>query len=309
MAQSDLDTQVRLAAFHFLDEQRRLHGEVIPTKALWEGFTFNDQRVQLKGIQGIFKPAILPSVPLSITTAAPEPNREPPYRDAFAHDGTLLYHYRGTDPAHYQNVGLRLAMRERRPLVYFLGIVPSAYFPIWPVYVVGEDAAIHAFRVLADDPAYLMHGAEMVVEAGEEARRAYITVTTRYRLHQQSFRTRVLRAYRERCALCRLKHHQLLDAAHIVPDSDPLGEPLVSNGLALCKLHHAAFDQYFIGIRPDLVVEVRRDVLQEEDGPMLVHGLQQLHGTRIDVPRVVEHRPQTELLDQRYRLFVDASSI
>jgi hypothetical protein len=36
---------------------------------------------------------------------------------------------------------------------------------------------------------------------------------------------------------------ELLDAAHILPDGHPKGEPVVPNGLALCKLHHAAFDR------------------------------------------------------------------
>ena len=47
--------------------------------------------------------------------------------------------------------------------------------------------------------------------------------------------------------------------------------------LALCRLHHAAFDRQFIGIRPDYVVEVWRKILDEDDGPMLPHGLKGLH--------------------------------
>jgi putative restriction endonuclease len=117
----------------------------------------------------------------------------------------------------------------------------------------------------------------------------------------------VLRAYRERCALCRLRHAQLLDAAHILPDSDPLGAPVVPNGLALCKLHHAAFDQDFIAVRPDLVIEVRQDILEEEDGPMLVHGLQGFHERRILVPRRSEERPRPDFLEERYRRFLAAS--
>ena len=98
----------------------------------------------------------------------------------------------------------------------------------------------------------------------------------RQRLHQRSFRERVLRAYREQCALCRLRHQELLDAAHIVPDTEPGGDPIVPNGLSLCKLHHAAFDRHFVGVRGHYVVEVRPDLLEEHDGPMLVHGLQGL---------------------------------
>lgn len=47
---------------------------------------------------------------------------------------------------------------------------------------------------------------------------------------------------------------------------------------SLCKLHHAAFDQNLMGIRPDVVIELSTTVLKEIDGPMLIHGLQGFHG-------------------------------
>ena len=111
----------------------------------------------------------------------------------------------------------------------------------------------------------------------ETARRRYTTATVRQRLHQCAFRERVLAAYRQQCAFCRFRHAELLDAAHMLPDTDE-GEPVVANGLALCKLHHAAFDRYFLGVRPDYIVQVRDDLLGETDGPTLVHGIQALHG-------------------------------
>ena len=110
-------------------------------------------------------------------------------------------------------------------------------------------------------------------------------------------------AYGEKCALCRLRHRELLDAAHIVPDSEPEGEPRVSNGLSLCKLHHAAFDGYFLTVNPEYRVVVRRDVLEEDDGPMLKHGLQEMHGRPIYRPRRAEWRPSRELLGWRMDKF------
>jgi putative restriction endonuclease len=104
--------------------------------------------------------------------------------------------------------------------------------------------------------------------------------------------------------VCRLRHSELLDAAHIVPDVDPRGLPVVRNGLALCKLHHAAFDRHIVGVRPDLVVEVRQDILDELDGPMLRHGLQDLHGHRLLViPGRRDDRPDADLLAERYERF------
>lgn len=306
MVEIDLDMQVRLAAFEFLAEQVRIHGEVLPARVLRHGFEFKGTRVLLKGLQGIFKPEILPDTPISITTAPPDPKRPAPYNDGFSSDGSiLLYRYRGTDPQHHENVGLRRAMERRRPLVYFHGVLKGEYFAAWPVYIVADEPRELRFRVAFDDAHYVSAGLSVVSE-GSEARREYITVTTRQRLHQRSFRARVLQAYHERCALCRLRHERLLDAAHIVPDHDPLGIPVVPNGLALCKLHHAAFDQNLIGIRPDLVVHVRSDILKEHDGPMLVHGLQEFHERRIHIPSRSEEQPRPDLVEARYREFLES---
>ena len=73
-----------------------------------------------------------------------------------------------------------------------------------------------------------------------------------------------------------LHHGSLLDAAHIVPDTEPAGIPTTPNGLALCKIHHAAYDQNMLGVSPDYKVSINREVLAEVDGPMLKHGLQEM---------------------------------
>lgn len=306
---NDLDMQVRLAAFGFLRELVDKHGDVVPAAPLRSGFDFRGRNVKLKGVQGIFKPQILPEVALSITTAPPDPARTAPYDDGFTADGSvLLYRYRGDDPAHHQNVWLRRAMQQQRPLIYFHGVVKSEYFAAFPVYVVADEPHALRVRVSMDAAEYISTGLDSVSEGNDEARREYITVSTRQRLHQRSFRVRVLRAYRSRCALCRLRHQQLLDAAHILPDSDPRGEPVVSNGVALCKLHHAAFDRNIIGLRPDLVVEVRPDILEEKDGPMLLHGLQGFHEKRILVPSRATERPSEKFLEARYLAFRDAAT-
>jgi putative restriction endonuclease len=68
------------------------------------------------------------------------------------------------------------------------------------------------------------------------------------------------------------------------PDADPDGHPEVSNGLSLYKIHHAAFDRGIIGIRPDYVIEVREDVLEEVDRTMLKYGPQALHNSELLLP-------------------------
>lgn len=303
----DLDGSVRTAAFDFLAQQARLHGAwwppVMPRDILAAGFNFQGQRVPLLGPQGIFKPAILRTIPLSITTTAPRLRKPAPYDDQFGY-GHLVYRYRGTDPRHPDNAGLREAMRDQKPLVYFHGIVPGRYLAVWPVFVVGDSVGDLSFRV-AFDPGDHIDIPELVAE--EDARRAYALRLVKQRLHQVGFRERVLTAYQRTCAVCRLRHDALLDASHIIPDGRPRGDPIIPNGLALCKLHHSAFDANIIGIRPDLTIVVRADVLSESDGPMLVHGLQEAHNRRISVPRSQELQPGRDRLEERYEEFRRAS--
>ena len=292
---------VRNAAFEWLRAQVESHGDVLPRALLAEGFILNKVRVPLLGPQGIFKPRVLSDAPLSITTA---PNG--PYDDAFGPNDLLRYRYRGTNPDHPDNRRLRFAMQERLPLIYFHGVARGKYVAAWPVFVVGDDRGGLTFTIAVDDRRHVWPSApgqrSAMRDDSDSARRQYATAAVRQRLHQRTFRERVLDAYRRQCAFCRFRHAELLDAAHIVPDADE-GEPVVANGLALCKLHHAAFDRYFLGVRPDYVVQVRPDLLAEEDGPTLVHGIQALHGTRISVPRNPTLRPDQHFLEIRYQTF------
>lgn len=297
------DTRVRTAAFAFLEEKTAFLGEVLPWAVLTEGFILEGQRVPLCWVQGIFKPAVLAEMPLSIRTAAPDGDKPRPYEDGMGSDGFLAYKYRGIDPQHPDNVGLRLAMQRQVPLVYLFGVAEGEYMPRWPVFVVGDDPASLTFKVAIDDPIAMPMSADTALPHLADPRRAYVTRVTLQRVHQRAFASQVLRAYQNRCSICSLRHKELLDAAHILPDGHPRGEPIVPNGIALCKLHHAAFDRHIIGINPNCVIEVRQDILDEVDGPMLRHGLQGVDKQSLHVPRAEASRPRRDLLEERYVMF------
>jgi putative restriction endonuclease len=276
-----------------------MHGDVLPRTLLQNGFTFRGAQIPLVSPQGIFKPKIL-NMPLSITTTP-----QGPYQDSFGTDGLLQYKYRGTDPYHRDNVALRRTFEMGRPLVYFHGIVPGRYLAVWPVYVVGDEPRKLSFKVAVDDMTSLKLGVLPTpgIAEGSQSKRAYLTSIVRQRLHQRSFREKVLHAYRTQCAFCRLKHRELLDASHIIPDHVPEGQPTVSNGMALCKLHHAAFDSSLLGVTPDYLITVREDILEEDDGPLLRHGLQELHQTRVYLPSRRRDWPSREALEWRFEQF------
>ena len=122
------DTEVRLAAFEWLRSRQVEYGDVLPRQLLSLGFIYKEQQVRLIGPQGIFKPKILQEIPLSITTSP-----KGPYDDSFASDGFLLYRYRGTNPQHHENAGLRKAFFQKTPLIYFHGVVPGKYLAVCAV--------------------------------------------------------------------------------------------------------------------------------------------------------------------------------
>jgi len=297
MRSGDVEPRIRAAAFAHLDQLRAAHPDDSLRSADINTFMFDGRATKLIVQTGIWKPAGLDAA-LSIRTTYTPPSELPPYEDDIGTDGFVRYKFRGTDPNHSDNRALREAMRQRLPLIYFVGIASGVYYAQYPVWIVGEDRSRLEFTVALDEAQRSLASADLAW-----AEKGYVLRLTRQRLHQPVFRTRVLRAYDDTCAMCRLRHAELLDAAHILPDTHPRGLPVVPNGLALCKIHHAAYDKNIVGIRPDLVVEVSQTILDEVDGPMLRHGLQEMNGARIIVPRARDAQPDKAGLAERYEQF------
>lgn len=277
-------------------------GDDVPyAGGLDRGFGFRGRRVPyLNPQQGIYRAAAQRGpAALSVQTSA-----RSPYPDHETDDG-IVYAYRGTDPDHRDNRALRDAFALQAPIVYFAATRPGWYRPVFPCFVVADDPA--ALSVLLqpgvdrgspDEPEPAL--------AEDPLERRYLVREAKARLHQGRFRGLVLPAYRDQCAVCRLKEVRLLDAAHIVADADPAGVPVVANGLSLCSIHHRAFDEHLVGISPDYEVRVSRRLLDDEDGPML-ELLKGFDGARLHVPARRAWQPDRERLDARYARFVERS--
>lgn len=295
------ERSVRDAAFAYLRTAADDFGVV--AWADLKRFSYRSQIVFLvRSGNGIFKPRQL-EMPISILTAAPKRGRDAPYDDEVSDDGYLLYRYRGTDPAHHDNARLRNLMNAGLPLIHLHGIDKGRYLASAAV-IVDDDPSGHVFlaslvELTAVDPGF-GHSTLGDMQRSHQLR------LTRQRIRQASFRERVLRAYTKGCALCRIAQPAPLDAAHIVPDAEG-GASIVPNGLALCKIHHAAYDANLLGVRPDLVAEIQPMMLEQIDGPMLRHGLQELHGSRLWTPTSPATAPDRNALAYRYDQFREAS--
>lgn len=248
--------------------------------------------------RGIRKPSGW-SAALSIMTAVPKAGVAP-YADGEGPDGLHRYKLRRDQRGSSENAGLRVAMHKQLPLIWFVGVAPGVFNAIAPVYLLEEEVSQDQF-VLALTPDQLTVDLDSPIEA---TLRRYLLAETKRRLHQPLFASKVMLAYDVRCAVCALHHRELLDAAHIIPDSAPGGLPVVPNGLALCKIHHAAYDQNILGIRPDLTIEIHHRLLDEIDGPMLRHGLQHHHDSNLmNTPARRADMPDPDRLLVRYLQF------
>ena len=302
---------LREAAIQWLKE-RTLDGQVPLTRDEIADFRWESEPFRLIAPQqGIWKPRAFPAT-LSIVTTYRRPGQQRPYEDEVGADGLVRYKWRGDDRNHPDNVGLRTAMMQSLPLIWFVGVgmSPARYQAVAPVVLLGEEEEKQQF-VLSPVESEDVDEGLMEESPMESSLRRYLYRETKVRLHQPVFRSTVLVAYDNRCAVCNFAHPELLDAAHIVPDHHELGLPTVTNGLSLCKIHHAAFDSKFLGIRPEAgrpIVEIRQDLLDEVDGPMLRHGLQELHGQPLmKLPETRANRPGKEQLAWAYERFLSAT--
>lgn len=100
-------------------------------------------------------------------------------------------------------------------------------------------------------------------------------ITRESAIRSRGFRQAVIEAYNYRCAVCELKIHSPdnlsweVEAAHIVPHSS-MGRDDIWNGLALCHLHHWAFDVGWFTLRDDYTINISSKVhsLSKEFGKL-----------------------------------------
>jgi putative restriction endonuclease len=304
---NDPDHALRLAAN---DAARRLsqrYDDIVPLAELRRGFELRGDRVSFGSFQrGIHRARRqVGAAALTLTTAPTVPGKPRPYDDELdAATRTIVYHYRAGSIEQPDNRALRAAFTEQVPLVYFHGLAPSQYMVLQPVFVTGDDPVAGVVTLEVGLPI-----ADLQDQGLQSApdHRAYAMREVRTRLHQHRFRLDVLRAYRSRCAICSLREAALVQAAHIVEDPHEEGIAAVVNGIALCAIHHLAYDRNLMGIDPEGVVHIDKRLLGEIDGPMLTTGLQGFHGAAILRPRRAADHPDPERLEMRYQRFQSAA--
>ncbi len=308
MTDLDRDTLMRMAAFEHVRGLNEVYDHLTANE-LRPGFVFDGERIPLVNPQrGIFKPRQMRFL-LSIKTVFPRPggrvwydDQREVHRQIFESEEAVDYAFMGQDPDAADNRWLREAYENQVPVIYFLGIAPGRYQAVLPIFIAGWDGNALKARIVFGVPD------QPDMAAPENAlERRYALRKVKQRLHQASFREAVITAYNGRCALSGLPEQRLLDAAHIISDKDErFGQPVVSNGLPLSKIHHAAFDAHLIGIDADYRLHVSERLLGQHDGPML-EALKQLNGGTFHLPARAKDYPDQDRLALRFERFKAAA--
>ena len=296
-----IDAKMRMTAFEQVQRSNDLH-EGLTANDLTAGFYYEGNRIPLVNLRrGIFKPRKMRYL-LSIKTVFPVPGRKVWYDDqreihrrVIESEDTLDYAFMGQDPNAADNQWLLEALKSQVPVIYFLGIAPGRYQAIIPAFISDWDPNALIARVVFGVP----NQDNISIPQSIQERR-YALRVVKQRLHQSSFREAVIAAYNGRCAVSGLPERRLLDAAHIISDKNELmGQPVITNGLPLSKIHHSAFDSNLIGINPDYQLHVSERLLSQNDGPML-ESFKQLNGNKLRLPTRLIDYPDRERLAVRF---------
>ncbi len=136
------------------------------------------------------------------------------------------------------------------------------------------DTKFHPFRlkIYKGDESYniriyvwnLTHGGGEMRPADGYRIQITAVVSVKKKIRDNSFKSRILTSYSNHCAFCGIQL-KLIDAAHIVPVQHD-GTDETSNGIALCALHHRAFDRNLVTFNGDYQIiynEQQFDKLRE----------------------------------------------
>jgi len=293
------------AAFEHVKTLERLYGDSIPSVAIEQGFRFNGEKVLLMNrAGGIFKPRQMQHGVLSIKTTIPRKGASANiYNDHSVDDGYYQYSLQQGDPYGGRNKCLWQAFENKQPFIYFHAIAPAVYQALWPCFIEDISAVDGYAKILVGSVQSNGLSDEGNYPVPNEIESRYLVRETKVRLHQSSFRAAVLGAYKSRCAITGIAEPRLIEAAHIVPDSQVAGNQLVNNGIALSNLHHRAYDRNLLGIDGDYRIHISSDIREHSSNDFLDRAFIVCDKQVLRLPVSKELYPDRDSLAERFEVF------
>jgi len=236
------------------------------------------------------------------------------YDDDIGGDGSLVYEgegvkEKGDQSDKYANSALIESESELRPIYLFTsqeGVDEYEYHGLVDVrdYEYVSDGSRMVYRFELE-----MLGVESWEEYQESAEDVKVSIDdsqslfqdkteyteNRRRVRASVFRREVKRQYENTCVVCGRSRYTPegkpeVEAAHIIPKSES-GADKIRNGIALCKLHHWAFDSGWISLSDDYTVLLND--WTEQNPPDAVASFE---GTEIKLPLDADKVPHPKAL-------------
>lgn len=118
-------------------------------------------------------------------------------------------------------------------------------------------------------------------------------------IRDQKFRRKVLHVYDHKCAMCGVQG-RLVEGGHIVPVKAK-GSDEVTNGMALCKNHHGAYDSGLLAVDEDGTIKKNKTMVAALKKAGLDGGLDEFFensrvGQKIHPPNDAKYAPKKEYL-------------
>lgn len=158
-----------------------------------------------------------------------------------------------------------------------------------------SQAQLSLLRRMAEDA--LDVGFDEISATMPRQRRKAMTTTLRL-LRDRRFSQNVLSAYEHRCAFCEVQL-RLLDAAHILPVAHPDSDDLVTNGIALCALHHRAYDAALVTFDDTYSIEIGKAAISGLASAGLGGGAKQFEAAlrpSLLLPKAKASHPSTQMI-------------
>ncbi|WP_416305130.1 HNH endonuclease [Neptunicella sp. SCSIO 80796] len=299
------DIEIITTAFERVKTLSSLFGAAIPASIISEGFYFHGEKILLDNrAVGIFKPRQMQHCALSIKTTIRRDGLRGIYNDHQTSDNYFNYSLQRGDPYKNGNAYLWASLERNTPFIYFHAIAPGLYNAIWPCFVsnIFPDAGYALIAV--GNKSIVKKDCDVQYRIPNEIESRYEVRETKIRMHQASFRRNVLDAYNNKCAITGLPTMKLLEAAHIIPDSQIGVNQTVKNGVSLSRLHHKAYDSNLIGIDSDYTICVSNELKVLDDNSFIKSSILDFEGKKLRVPQKSELRPDREYLAERFKNFL-----
>lgn len=122
---------------------------------------------------------------------------------------------------------------------------------------------------------------------------------------EHKLRNKIMNIYKGRCAVCNysVKFNNKfvgVEAAHVLAVQDG-GSDEVNNGMALCSIHHKAFDSYVMGIDTQYNIKIAQNIKgYKKIGRMLIKDID---GHKCTSLESLDHPPSKNNLEKKYDIF------